>query len=112
MSLHRYRDLLRQPSVLRLVTYALVARIPVASQSLALLLLVHSATGSYAAAGAVTAANGCCVGLFAPLQGRLIDIVGQTRVLVPCVLGNVLALCGLTVFTLAGAHTTLLVACA
>ena len=112
MSLAPYRDLLRRPHARRLILCGLVGRIPVAAQSLALLLLVLDATGSYAMAGAVSAANGFSIGLFAPVQGRLIDALGQTRVLLVCAIGNPLALGLLTAVALRGAPVVALVACA
>jgi Major Facilitator Superfamily len=61
---------------------ATIARLPFAAGALANLLLVQSATGSFADAGLITAlyAGGEAVGL--PVQGRLVDRAGQTRVIV------------------------------
>src|SRR4029077_8229181 len=50
--------------------------------------------------------------LIAPLQGRLVDRLRATRVLLPCVLGHVAALVGLIVLGLAGASVAVLAACA
>jgi predicted MFS family arabinose efflux permease len=112
VALRSYGDLLRRPYVVRLVAFAFAARVPVAAQSLALLLLVKGTTGSYATAGLVTAANGICVGLFAPLQGRLIDTLGQTRVLCVAAVGNALMLAAVTALALGHAPAALLVVAA
>jgi MFS family permease len=60
---------------------ATIARLPFAAGALANLLLVQSATGSFADAGLITAfyAAGEAVGL--PVQGRMVDRAGQTRVI-------------------------------
>src|SRR4051794_39776046 len=112
LSARPYRALLARPFVARLVLLALAGRIPVASQSLALLLLVHHATGSYATAGAVAAAYGLAVGCFAPLHGRLIDALGQTRVLCVAAVGNALMLALVIVLAAAHAPAGLLMAAA
>jgi MFS transporter len=71
---------------------AAIGRLPLGSEPLAVLFLVRAVTGSFAAAGVVEAcvAAGVAVGL--PLQGRLVDRVGQTRVLVPTAVANAAAL--------------------
>jgi MFS family permease len=75
-------------------------------------LLVHDATGSFALAGAVSAANALAIGLVAPLQGRLIDVLGQTRVLLTCAAGNPLLLGGLVILAAGDAPPAALIACA
>ena len=82
MGLRRYLELLRIPGVTPLLLWAFVARLPYAVFSLALILLLRSEGFDYAAVGIVLAASGLSVGVSAPLYGRLIDRVGQTRVLV------------------------------
>ncbi len=108
----RYRQLLTFPLVRRVVLCALIGRIPIAAQSLAILLLIHERTGSYAVAGAVSAAYGLASGLTAPLQGRLIDSLGQTRVLLICAAGNPTLLAGMILASTHRPPAITLVACA
>lgn len=87
-----YRRLLSTPRLRPLVAFSLLARMPIGILSLSLVLFLREQTGSFATAGAVAAAFALCGGLFSPLQGRLVDRVGQTRVLVPVTLVHVGAL--------------------
>ena len=82
----RYARILRTPHVLPLMAAALVARLPVGIDSLAIVLFLRQRTGSYAAAGVVSAAFALGGGAGGPLAGRLIDRFGQGRVLVPLAL--------------------------
>jgi predicted MFS family arabinose efflux permease len=74
---------------------ATVGRLPFAAEALTLLLLVQEATGSFADAGLVNAfySLGAAAGL--PIQGRIVDRVGQTRVIAIATAVNSLALIGL-----------------
>ena len=81
MGLRRYRELLRIPGVTPLLLAAFVARLPY-GMFIARADPAAAAEGfDYAAVGIVTAASGLSVGVAAPLLGRVIDRVGQTRVL-------------------------------
>jgi MFS family permease len=60
-----------------------VSRITPGMIALAIVLLVRDGGYSYAVAGLVTAAHQLGVGLASPIQGRLADRFGQTRVLRP-----------------------------
>ena len=71
------------PYAAGLATASWVARLPRGMASLAIVLLVHDATGSYAAAGAAGAALAIGDAGVSPLQGRLVDRLGPARVLVP-----------------------------
>jgi MFS family permease len=80
-----------------------IDRIPIAGLSLAMILLVRAETGSFAIAGAVEAAFAIATAVSLPIQGRLIDRLGQTGILVAAVSLNPLALIGLVVAAKAGA---------
>ncbi len=97
-----YQDLLGRPSVPRLLTAAVVGRLPVGMGAIALFLLVRQSGGSYATAGFAVGASTIagCVG--APLLGRLVDRHGQTRILVPTMLVHVAALSLLALLTPVG----------
>ena len=65
------------------MTTALIARLPQGMTSLAILLLVRTHTGSYAAAGIAVGAYDFATAAGAPLVGRLVDRFGRRRVLGP-----------------------------
>jgi MFS family permease len=68
-------------AALRIFAISIVARLPLAMLSIALLVHTQRLTGSFAAAGAVTAAYAVALGLGGPLLGQLVDRRGQTAVL-------------------------------
>ena len=98
----RYRRVLGAPHVLALVVSSVLARTPIGMVSLALVLYVERLTGTFGSAGAVTAAFAVAAGLASPLLGRLIDRLGQTRVLLTAVAVHVTALVAVVVAGEAG----------
>jgi MFS family permease len=78
-----YRSILLQPGAPRLVITAFLARLSPAMNALAIVLLVRRATGSIADAGIVDAGLAIGAVLISPGQGRLVDRLGQPRVLIP-----------------------------
>jgi MFS family permease len=60
---------------------SLIGRLPMGAIGLVFILRTHEITGSFAAGGAATAAYALSLGLVAPGLGRLIDLKGQTLVL-------------------------------
>ena len=84
MRLRPFLDVLRTPGVPRLLGAAVLGRMPIGMAGLAIVLLVRQTGGSYATAGLVAGSYAISLGLTAPLLGRLIDRVGQTRVLLGC----------------------------
>lgn len=106
-----YRRLFALAGPLFVVT-AFLGRMPLAMSQMGALLLVSSATGSYAAgglaAGALAVANAVC----SPVAGALADRVGQRPVvLVQSVVGG-LALATLVLLASVGSTTSLLVSAA
>ena len=79
----RYARILRTPHVRPLILAALVARLPIGMDSLAIVLFLRQQTGSYAIAGVVAAAFALGAGAGQPLAARLIDRFGQRPVLLP-----------------------------
>lgn len=75
--------MLRAPHVSPLLAMAVVARLPIGIDALAIILFLRETTGSYAIAGAVSGAFALGTALGAPLQGRLVDRRGPGRVLLP-----------------------------
>jgi MFS family permease len=84
----RYRSVLSIPGCARVFATALIGRLPQGMSSLAVLLLVRSVTHSYAAAGVAVGAFAFATAAGSPLQGRLVDRYGRSRVLVPAALGQ------------------------
>jgi MFS family permease len=76
-----YRRILALPGTLLFSATGMVARLPMSMASLGIVLLVSAATGSYGLAGSVSAAYLIANGGFAIVQGRLLDRLGQSRVL-------------------------------
>lgn len=90
-----YRAVLARPAARAFCATGFVARLPVAMTGVAVVFLARDATGSYAVAGVLNAIWICCSAAAGPLFGRLVDRYGQTRVLLPQVIGHVAALVGL-----------------
>jgi MFS family permease len=107
MGLGRYRDLLRAPGVAPLMLAAFVGRMPYGMNILAVILLLRAAGFDYAEVGIITAASGVSVGLAAPVLGRVIDRVGQTKVLVGAVVFTAISGTAFVVAVLEGASATL-----
>jgi MFS family permease len=77
-----YRSVLRIPGVASAFAASLLARLPIGAIDLVLILRIRELGGSYASAGVVAGAFTLCNGVSAPVLGRAIDRLGQTRVLV------------------------------
>jgi MFS family permease len=69
------------PGALRVFAVSIVARLPLAMLSIALLVHARHLTGSFAAAGLVAGAYAASLGVGGPLLGALVDRRGQTVVL-------------------------------
>ncbi len=81
ISLERYRRLFRVPHLAATYGASMVGRLPMGIAGLAILLYVQSGTGSFAAAGAVSALYVLGLAAIAPLVGRLIDRLGPRPLL-------------------------------
>jgi MFS family permease len=92
--LEQRRGLIRAagPGALALLAISIVARLPQAMFSIALLVHAHRLTGSFAVAGVVSGAYVIATGIGAPLLGRLVDRCGQTVVLLCTALASALLL--------------------
>ncbi|WP_405916860.1 MFS transporter [Streptomyces sp. NBC_00728] len=98
-----YGQLLRTRGAWTFLLPGFAARQPFAMLTISIVLLVQHTTGSYGAAGAVAAATGVSMALFAPFTGRLADRHGQRAVLLPGVLVHAVAGFSLTALALADA---------
>ena len=79
--LSNYQRVLSLPGALVFSLAGLVARLPISMISLGIVLLVSTRTGSYSFAGTVSASFLIANAGFAVLQARLVDRLGQHRVL-------------------------------
>ena len=93
----RYVALATAPGVLRVGLPSILARLPLGMTTLAILLAVQQATGSFGAAGTVTGCFALATGVASPVRGRLVDRVGATPVLLTGGLLQPLALVALAV---------------
>ncbi len=111
MSLGIYGQLLGKRQVQVVVAASIVAGLSV-GVALPIVLMVQGETGSFATAGAVTAALAIASGISSPLRGRMVDLHGQSRTLPWMALASAAGLWALVAATLAGAPAGVLVACA
>ena len=98
-----YRRVLAAPHVLGLMLTSILARVPIGMIALVLVIYVHGATGSFAAAGIVAGAYTIGLGVTGPLLGRLIDRRGSRVVVLPAALVASAALVAVVVLGHAGA---------
>src|ERR1700753_1815367 len=82
-----YAEVFSIPRAWRFSVAGVIGRLPMSMYGLGTVLLISAGTGRYGLAGTVSAVsalgNACC----APQLGRLVDRLGQHRVLVPiCVI--------------------------
>src|SRR5437588_2191422 len=78
-SLADYRAALTAPEAAVPVLASAIGRFPIAMLPLATLLYVHQQTGSFAAAGLVSAGQMIGVATGSVVQGRVIDRLGPSR---------------------------------
>lgn len=102
-ALARYAEVLRPPGARTALAASTVGRVSLSSTGLGALLLTRDTTGSYAAAGAVSASYAISFALAAPGRARSADRVGPVRVLVRCGLLHPLALLALVLLAWQGA---------
>lgn len=110
--MRRYARLLAPSAHHRPFIAAVVGRLPISMGPLSVVLGVRAATGSYAIAGLVAAALAVGLGVGAPILGRLVDRVGQSRVVATCAVASGACMAALAVATTRGAATGTMVALA
>ena len=99
----RYSSVLRGTGAATPLVASVVGRLPLGMTGFAALLLTREATGSYAAAGAVSAAYAVAFAVVSPVRARTADRRGPLRVLVVTGLLHPVALLGLVALATAGA---------
>lgn len=93
----RYREFLALPGARRLLVGSLAGRLPLGMSSLAVLLLIHVTTGSFATAGVAVGAYTLSSAITTPIQGRLIDRIGGPPVLIAFALAQAAGMVALVV---------------
>ncbi|WP_190039333.1 MFS transporter [Streptomyces fructofermentans] len=78
-----YRALFAIPGTRAFTIGNLIARLPMGMFSVSAVIMIAGARGSYALAGAVTAAGLAATAVVAPWTARLVDRHGQARIAVP-----------------------------
>ena len=94
-----YRPLLRTPGAAAFFLAADLGRTGIAMTGLGLVWLLHARTGSYSTAGLAAAGFSLAEALIGPQLARLVDRVGQTRVLPFSLLAHGTAIAGVLIAT-------------
>jgi MFS family permease len=89
--LSSYRPLFARAEARRLVAASLLARAPIATIDLPLILLARETSGSYAVAGLAVGVRAAAVAVTAPTRGRLLDQRGTRLIVPPLVVASALA---------------------
>lgn len=103
--LDRYASVLRDRGTALPLVASMVGRLGLGMTTLALLLLVRDTTGSYAAAGLVSAAYALAFGVFGPSRARAADRTGPVPALLLTALVHPVALVVLVALSASGAPT-------
>lgn len=93
-----YRAVLSTPGVRPAFLPSIIGRLSLATSGLALVLMLEQATGSFAVAGAITAALGIANVIATPVRARLIDRRGQLAILTALGALHALSLIAFAVF--------------
>lgn len=107
-----YREIFRAPGALGFSTAGFIARMPIAMVSLGIVTMVSQASGQYWLAGTVAACFALSNALLAPQISRLVDRLGQSRVIIPATLLSLAGLTGLMLANRFQAPAPALFACA
>ncbi len=101
--LDAYKTVLKKDHSRSTFGFGIVGRIPLAMNTVALVFLISTVRGSFALAGIASSCYTVAGAIVGPRIGRLADIKGTRKVLLPVTLANVFAITG--ILTL-GEHNT------
>jgi MFS family permease len=110
--MRRYRQLWRTSRARAPLAAGLLARLPFSMYGLAILLLVHDRTHSFGDAGLAAGAAAVGYAILNPVQGRLVDRLGQTLPLTVSAAANAASFAALIIAALAAWPVPVLAACA
>lgn len=86
-----YSDIFRAPGTKGFAAAGFVARLPIAMAPIGIVAMLSQTRGEYWLAGAVSATYALTNAFVAPQISRLVDRLGQTRIVVPTTIVSVLA---------------------
>jgi MFS family permease len=90
-----YAEVFAIPRAWRFSVAGIIGRMPMSMYGLGTVLLISAVTGHYGLAGSVAAAGSLGMAVCAPQLGRLVDRLGQHRVLIPVCVVFALSVAGL-----------------
>lgn len=105
-----YRRVLGAPGVKQPLAGVIIGRLSIAAEPLSTVLMIRGTGGSFAVAGAVLGAYSIAAAISLPVQGRIIDRIGQTRVIATTTVVNTVGFVALILLAHDGAHAAVLVA--
>lgn len=76
-----YTTLFRTPGAMKFSVFALIGRMPISMDSLALIFIVVAVSDSYALAGALSAVASIVISIATPFWSRVADRIGQRKML-------------------------------
>jgi MFS family permease len=97
-----FRSLLANPGAKSFVVAGFIGRLPESMLSLSIVFFITALSGSFALAGALTAAYALASAFISPFGARLLDRYGQGRIVLLLVGGQLAALVGFVVCANAG----------
>ncbi len=106
-----YAELFALPRAWRFCAAGIIGRMPMSMYGLGTVLLISTVTGRYGLAGSVAAAGAVGMAACAPQLGRLVDRLGQRRVLIPVCVTFALSVAGLVAAVTLRAPDVTLFAC-
>lgn len=86
-----YKEIFRAPGTKGFASAGFVARLPIAMAPIGIVAMLSQTHGEYWLAGAVSATYALTNAIIAPQVSRLVDRVGQTRIMLPTTIVSVLA---------------------
>ena len=110
--LRGYAEILRIPGARAFILAGFVGRLPFAMIPLAIVLYVSSTTGSYATAGLLSATEAIAAAFGSPATSRIIDRLGQPRVLPWLAAGQAISLVAFVLAVSSGQPLPILLALA
>ena len=90
-----YTEIFSIPRAWRFCVAGIIGRMPMSMYGLGTVLLISAGTGRYGLAGSVSASGAVGLAICAPQLGRLVDRLGQHRVLIPVCVTFALSVAGL-----------------
>ena len=88
---NHYREIFQAPGSKGFASAGFVARLPIAMAPIGIVAMLSQTHGEYWLAGAVSATYALTNAVIAPQVSRLVDRVGQTRIVLPTTIVSVLA---------------------